>query len=244
MRRSREIAGLFFSLLVIAAIMGCGAGTPPTPTPPPTGAPTPVPTATPTSIPTATLTPAAVPTATPTPLPTPTPTPIGTPTPTPIPGLGQPPIAMQIYEGSETNFLILYPDDCFELGFQLPDFDATFGVTCPSIDILDIRIWERTLPTSISNSDEYADVIAGFWKDDGYAVWESSIVTHDGLKLELVWNLTEVTVDGRQVPITTAAVFYVGKNRSSVRIEITYGTENRKQVDPIVEYILQSFTVL
>ena len=242
MRRSREIAGLFFTLLAFGAIMGCGTDTAPTPTPPSTGAPTPVPTATPISMPTATLAPTAVPTATPTPLPTPTP--IGTPTPTPIPGLGQQPVAMQIYEGSETNFLILYPADCFELDFRLPDFDATFGVACPSIQILDIRIWEISLPTSINNAVEYAGVIAGFWKDDGYAVWEGSTVTHDKLKLELVWNLTEVTVDDRQIPLTTVAAFYVGDDRSSVRIEITYGHEHTKQVFPIVEYMLESFTIL
>lgn len=152
---------------------------------------------------------------------------------------------MQTYESPENNFLFMYPADCLDPSFHLPDFDATFHVYCIGADFLGIGTWEISpLPISSGDADEYADILAGLWKGEGYSVWQSSITTHEGLKLELVWYGSVIDVDSKPVTLMTAAAFYVGENRSSVRIEITYRLEDSDAVDPIVEYILKSFTVL
>ena len=148
---------------------------------------------------------------------------------------------MLIYESDDNPFWIMYPGGCHAL---LPYGDWLVNDrSCTLNTLIRVAVAVRERDNSSQDSaSELADRASEKWRTDPDIkfLWRSSLTTHQGLTLELIRYQFEYD-DG--TPGTAASAFYIHDD-ALFQMSLRYATEYKTENAPIVDFALNSFTIL
>ena len=165
--------------------------------------------------------------------------------PDPTPNYGAAPTAMLTWTSEQDAFWIPYPGGCHHLELQEDGWWVNDQrCTLDTLIGIAIREWPPSQNLVSLDIDEWVDGIAEDWGDNpGYRdLYRDRVHTQQGRTLELIrWKFDYR--DG--TPGTSVAGFYIHPNTGALfRVRLHYAAENWERNRPIVDFVLNNFTVL